>query len=71
MTDLELFESLSKRDYTMSDKDKYAQWLQTLFFQLPKDEFLNLLRLAEKQGKKIKTKFPYAEEQTIKMLYIS
>ena len=48
MTDLELFERLSKRDYTMSNKDKYAQWLQTLFFQLPKDEFLNLLRLAEK-----------------------
>ena len=70
MTDLELYKKLSKRDYTESEADKYAQWLQTLFYHLPKNDFFNLLKLSIKQGKKINIKDYNVDEINIDNLFL-
>ena len=50
----ELFKDYtSKRDYTGSKADVYAQLLQTIMFHIG-DEIYSLLELAEKEGKKLK-----------------
>lgn len=60
-----LYEKLSIRDYSNSDRDVYAQDLQTYFFQCVTsgtvDEFLQLLEKAEEAGKKIILKSDYLE----------
>lgn len=70
MTGEELYKKLSQRDYSGSDEDQYAQWLQTLFFQLPNDDFFRILEKSVKEGKKIKPKFPNSDEFTIDSLVL-
>lgn len=57
MSGKELFAKLSKRDYTGSDEDIYAQLLKTLHHHLTlagqEKEFFELLELADDQNKKI------------------
>ena len=52
-----LCDKLSKRDYTGTESDIYAQLLQTILFHLTcssqEDKFFELLETAEKEGKKI------------------
>ncbi|MPS73999.1 MAG: hypothetical protein E2590_12765 [Chryseobacterium sp.] len=71
MTGKELYKKLSRRDYSGSDDDVYAQWLQTLFLQLPSSDFYKLLEKSEKLGKKIIPKDSKADEFTIDSLILS
>lgn len=48
----ELYKQLSKRDYSGSEADEYAQLIGTLFSHLRADLF-PLLERAEKEGKKL------------------
>jgi hypothetical protein len=53
MTGKELFvKYTSKRDYTGSKADEYAQLLQTILFHIG-NELFDLLEKAEKQAKKL------------------
>ena len=59
MTGEELFKIQAKRDYSGSEDDSYAQWLQTLFLQLPSDQltaFWELLEEANATNRKIRLK---------------
>lgn len=54
MTGNELFhEYTSKRDYTGSEADEYAQLLETIWFHI-RNKIFDLLELAEKEGKRLK-----------------
>lgn len=57
MSGEELYNKLSKRDYSGSDADQYAQLLQTLHLHLTlnkeEEDFYNMLLQAEKEGKKL------------------
>lgn len=48
-----LQEYTSKRDYTGSEADEYAQLLETIRFHIG-DKIYNLLEIAEKEGKRLK-----------------
>jgi hypothetical protein len=52
LSGLDLFKLKSKRDYTNSEDDNYAQLLRTLFSHLKADLF-PLLERAEQEGKKL------------------
>lgn len=75
MSGKELFQKLSVRDYSGSDADRYAQWLQTVHFHLQmsgqEDEFFKLLEIAEKENKQIEPQDPLAEEFFIDSLYLA
>ncbi|MCC2590347.1 hypothetical protein [Chryseobacterium sp. MFBS3-17] len=66
MSGKSLFEKLSVRDYSGSDADQYAQWLQTIHFQLKmngqEDDFFKLLEKADEEKKQIVAQDPLAEE---------
>lgn len=53
----EIFDSLSQRDYSGSEADKYAQTLQTIFFHCTMSgemqEFYDILKKAESENKKL------------------
>ena len=53
----ELYKQLSKRDYSGSESDQYAQLVGTLFSHFKSDLF-PLLEKAEKEGKKLVLKSP-------------
>lgn len=66
MTGQDLYDKLSKRDYSGSDPDQYAQLLQTLYLQLTlanqQEDFLQLLEKAQTENKKIDVKDQDSEE---------
>lgn len=70
----QLFESKTKRDFTGSEEDEYAQDLMTIFSHIGTDLF-PLLEEAEKTQKKVRIKvFPegvYWDEITLDNLYIA
>ncbi len=53
MNGQDLYLKLSKRDYTGSPQDNYAQLLGTIFLHIQSDIF-KLLEQADKLGKKLK-----------------
>lgn len=54
MNGKELFKTYtSKRDYTGSKTDEYAQLLETIFFYIG-SEIFDLLEKAEREGKRLK-----------------
>jgi len=71
----ELFKKLSQRDYSGSDQDLYAQWLQTLHYNLilsgQENQFFEMLEKAEKENKKIIAAFLEAEEFFIDSLSLA
>lgn len=75
MSGKELFKKLSVRDYSGSDADQYAQWLQTIHFHLKmsgqEDELFKLLETAERENKQITAKDPLAEEFFIDSLSLA
>ena len=72
MSGKELFNQLSKRDYSGSDADMYAQLLKTLHHHLTlsgeEKQFFELLELANDQDKKITVSDPDSEEFTFQSL---
>lgn len=66
MTGQELYDNLSKRDYSGSDQDQYAQFLKTLYYHLTmagqQENFLKYLVTAESENKKIDVKDHSLEE---------
>ena len=72
MTGESLFNKLSKRDYSGSDSDEYAQLLLTIHSQLSASgeeaDFFSLLEKAESEGKKI-TVTELEEQLTDEILY--
>ena len=70
MKGIDLYKKLSIRDYTNSEKDQYAQLLQTLFYHL-KEELFPLLEEAHLKGKQLsvtnqKDKTIYIDNQSVK-----
>lgn len=65
MTGQELFNNLSKRDYSGSDEDNYAQLLNTLYrasiVHDEEKEFFLLLEKADQEGKQIAVKSDFEE----------
>ncbi|CAI9429250.1 Type I restriction endonuclease subunit M [Candidatus Ornithobacterium hominis] len=71
----ELFKKLSKRDYSGSGEDKYAQLLITLHFSLVlfgrEKQFYKLLEKAVKENKKIIVVDNSVDEYTIDSLALA
>lgn len=65
MKGYELYKHLFKRDYSMSEADRYAQALGIIRYHAMihnyVEEFYLLLEKAEKQGKKIEIEAPFDE----------
>lgn len=55
MDGIKLYKELSKRDYSGSESDSYAQLLRTLFFNV-QDNLFPILKSAHDQGKKLRLK---------------
>lgn len=55
MDGIKLYKELSKRDYSGSESDSYAQLLRTLFFNV-QDNLFPILKSAQDQGKKLRLK---------------
>lgn len=62
MTGQQLFNKYSKRDFTQSESDVYAQTLMSIFSQIG-DEIFPLLEDAESQNKKLDLKVISSDEQ--------
>jgi hypothetical protein len=62
---LKLFDTYtSKRDYSGSSQDEYAQLLYTIHLHIGEEVF-NLLKTAEKQNKMLGIKQTHSDEYTI------
>ncbi|QFG53650.1 hypothetical protein [Chryseobacterium sp.] len=74
MTGEEIYNRLSIRDHSGSEKDQYAQFLRTLYRSLTlsgqRNEFFELLKQADEQGKKIDLKDHSLEEYDITSLVL-
>lgn len=69
MPNTKLFESLSKRDFSGSAEDTYAQFLITCFFSVHEDLF-PLLEKAHRLNKKLDLKDHMCDEITIDNIII-
>ncbi|WP_312078381.1 hypothetical protein [Chryseobacterium sp.] len=72
MTGKELYQKLSQRDYSGSDADEYAQFLQTIFLQLSlqgkENEFYSLLEKSQESGKMLSVENSELDEYTLESI---